>query len=344
MKRTAKHNNDSRHPIDFVILWVDGADPAWQEEFARWAAEDPDVDARPQRFREWGTLPYWFRGVEAFAPWVRKVHFVTWGHLPTWLKKDHPKLNIVNHKDFMPADALPTFNSRALELNFHRIPGLSEHFVYFNDDMLIIRKTVPEDFFVRGLPRDMLALQPVVANPMNPVMSYSFLNESLAISKYFEKYERMKTMPDKFFHIGYPPKYFIYNLLETAFPRYTGFYTVHNPSPLLKKTYDDLWDLEEALLTKTTYSRFRSKDNINQYILREWQKQKGSFVPSNPHRDFTYIDVTDLSDKSLDTIRKQKKKMVCLNDSDYLTDFEKHRKVWIEALDTILHEPSSFEC
>jgi hypothetical protein len=343
MKRIAKSGINGGRPIDFVLLWVDGADPAWQKEKQKWASADPETDARPQRFREWGILPYWFRGVEAFAPWVRKVHFVTWGHLPPWLNKDHPKLHIVNHRDYMPADALPTFNSRALELNLHRIPGLSEQFVYFNDDVLLIRDTVPEDFFIGGLPRDMLALQPVGANPMNPVMSYSYLNESLAISRHFTKHERMRAMPGKYFRVGYPPKYFFYNLLETLFPMYTGFYTVHGPSPLLKSTYEEVWKLEGPLLMETTRSRFRTRNDVSQYILREWQKQTGRFVPANLLRDFQYIIVTDTSDKSLDVIRKQKKKTVCLNDSDYLIDFENTRKVWVEALDSILHSPSAFE-
>ncbi len=343
MIRTTTHRNSESCPIDFVILWVDGSDPAWQDELKAWSSDDPDVDSRPQRFRDWGILPYWFRGVEAFAPWVRKIHFVTCGHLPPWLNTNHPKLNIVNHRDFMPADALPTFNSRALELNFHHIAGLSEHFVYFNDDFLLIKDTKPEDFFVNGLPRDMLALQPVVANPANPVMSYAFLNETIAISRHFKKRERMKAMPGKYFHIGYPPLYFFYNLLEAFFPLYTGFYTVHGPSPLLKNTYKELWSLEAPLLAATTRSRFRGKNDVNQYILREWQKQKGSFIPSNLHHDFRYIDVTDISGKNLDVIRRQRKKIICLNDSDHLYDFEKHRRIWAGALHSILPESSSFE-
>ena len=71
---------------------------------------------------------------------VRRIHFVTWGHLPSWLNKEHPKLNIVNHKDFIPEKYLPTFNSHAL-WNMHRIPGLAENFVYFNDDMFLIKRS-----------------------------------------------------------------------------------------------------------------------------------------------------------------------------------------------------------
>ena len=132
--------------IDFVILWVDGNDPAWREEFVRTRQAEND-DASEIRYRDWRNLHYWFRSAERFAPWVRKVHFITWGHLPAWLRRDHPKLHIVNHRDFIPAEYLPTFNSNTIELNIHRIEGLADRFVLFNDDTFLTRGCRPEDFF-----------------------------------------------------------------------------------------------------------------------------------------------------------------------------------------------------
>ena len=99
--------------IDFVILWVDGNDPDWQRDF-RQARRTENEDASEIRYRDWRNLHYWFRGVERFAPWVRKIHFITWGHLPAWLRVLHPKLHIVNHADFIPSEYLPTFNSNAI--------------------------------------------------------------------------------------------------------------------------------------------------------------------------------------------------------------------------------------
>ena len=87
---------------------------------------------------------------------------------------------------------LPTYNSHTIELNLHRIPGLSENFVYFNDDVFLIRPVTPQHFFKNGKPCDMLALQPVVANPANPVMSHIFLNNTLVLSKYFNKRENIR--------------------------------------------------------------------------------------------------------------------------------------------------------
>ena len=117
-------------PTDFVIPWVDGDDPGWRQAFAaaRRAANGCDSgnrsksgneseggngnenrnasneDASEIRYRDWRTLRYWFRGVERFAPWVRRIHFITWGHLPAWLDTAHPKLHVGNHAEYMPAE------------------------------------------------------------------------------------------------------------------------------------------------------------------------------------------------------------------------------------------------
>ena len=144
-------------PIDFVIIWVDGNDPEWQAEKAKYAPPS-DSDDRIERYRDWGLLPYWFRGVEKFAPWVNKIHFVTWGHIPKWLNTEHPKLNIVRHQDYIPEKYLPTFSSNPIELNLHRIKGLSENFVYFNDDTFIISPVSKNVFFKNDLPCDSAVL------------------------------------------------------------------------------------------------------------------------------------------------------------------------------------------
>lgn len=338
MKKREKPDYD----IDFVLLWVDGSDPEWQKQKKEYSHDSMDDD-RPQRYRDLGFLRYWFRGVELYAPWVRNIYLVTWGHLPEWLNTDHPKLHIVKHSDYMPAEYLPTFNSHALELNLFRIKGLSEHFVYFNDDAFLIDHTKPTDFFKNGKPVDMLALQPDVANETFPLMSYIYINNALFISRHFNKRSQMKRFKSKFFHIGYPPLHFVYNLIETAFPRYTGFYTVHGPSPILKKTCETLWSLEGERLDEVSRHKFRNWCDVSQYIIREWQKQSGEFVPENLHRKFRFFDVGVDTEKAVHFIRKQKRRMICLNDSDKEIDFEAVKKILSQALSEIMPEPSSFE-
>ena len=89
------------------------------------------------------------RSVHLFAPWVRTIHLVTAGQRPEWLA-EHPQVRVVDHREILPPDALPTFNSQAIETALHRVPGLAEHFVYLNDDVFLGRAARPELFFNPG--------------------------------------------------------------------------------------------------------------------------------------------------------------------------------------------------
>lgn len=161
--------------VDFVIAWVDSQDEKWLKEKQQYdptpilKANDLTGDIR---FRDWGLLKYWFRGVENFAPWVNKIHFITYGHVPEWLSVNHPKLNIVKHEDFIDLKYLPTFNSGTIELNLHKIKGLSDHFVYFNDDFYIIDSLKKTDFFKDGLPCDEGVFGNVFLRILQQIMVY----------------------------------------------------------------------------------------------------------------------------------------------------------------------------
>ena len=144
-------------PIDLVYTWVDGSDPAWLKSFRSTAGAEgrelDDVALDPARYRSREELRYSLRSVWAYCGWVRKIWIVTAGQRPDWLADD-PRIHVVDHADIFPADALPTFNSHAIEAALHRIDGLAEQFVYFNDDMLVARPIRPELFFTpNGLAR-----------------------------------------------------------------------------------------------------------------------------------------------------------------------------------------------
>lgn len=339
------NNNQSFPELDFVITWVDGNDPVWKAEKDTYShdSEDSSNDDRQERYRDWDNLQYWFRGVEKFAPWVRTIHFVTYGHIPAWLNTEHPKLHIVNHKDYIPQKYLPTFNSHTIEWNFHHIPGLSERFVYFNDDIFLLKPCKPKDFFIGNKPKDMLALQPDVANIDNNVMPYIYLNNAMLLAKYFNKRENIKKQPSAYFHLGYPFMHFIYNFLEIAFPRFTGFYTVHGPSPLLLDTYRTLWELEPELLDSVCSHTFRNKEDINQYVLREYEKLKGNFYPYNAKKLCGYYDISDNNQQIIQAIKSKKYTFLCLNDNNHPIDFEKAKKEINIAFEKIFPKKSTFE-
>jgi len=328
--------------IDFVITWVDGEDENWQEVKRSFLPENEYGDQK-ERYRNWHLTRYWFRGVEKYAPWVRKIHFVTWGHLPPWLDTENEKLHIVRHEDFLPKEMLPTFNSSIFELYVHRIEGLSEQFVLFNDDMFLTGSVKPEFFFRKGKPRDMLALQPVVANPDNPGMSHVFMNNMLVLAKYFKKRDCAGKHPGHFFHVGYPALYFFYNLLEMLFPQWTGLYTVHGPSPFLKSTFERLWELEGDHFRELERNRFRADTDVNQYLFREWQKLSGNFCPGNVQRSFRYFEIADSNEKALKAIVDGRYDLICVNDTGLAQDVERVREELRHAFEKRLPGKSSFE-
>ncbi|HXF28634.1 MAG TPA: stealth conserved region 3 domain-containing protein, partial [Chlamydiales bacterium] len=101
------------------------------------------------RFRNRNELKYSMRSIHCFMPWVNHIYIVTFGQTPQWLK-NHPKVTIVDHKEiFKNPNDLPTFNSHAIEANLHHIPGLSERYIYFNDDVFVADIMKEEDFFTR---------------------------------------------------------------------------------------------------------------------------------------------------------------------------------------------------
>lgn len=144
-------------PVDAVYTWVDGCDPALA---AKKAAHLPPAGAREEvchgagLHRNNDELRYALRSLEAYAPWVRRVFIVSDGQTPPWLDPAHPRLRLVDHRDYIPHEYLPTFNSHVIEAFLHRIPGLGEHYFYCNDDFFLARPLSKGFFFTaNGLPR-----------------------------------------------------------------------------------------------------------------------------------------------------------------------------------------------
>ena len=209
--------------------------------------------------------------------------------------------------------------------------------------MFLIKKVSPEDFFRDERPVDMLALQPDVANADDQIMPYVYLNNAMVLAKYFDKRENMKKQPGAYFHPGYPLMYFGYNLLEMAFPRFTGFYTVHGPSPLKKESYRFFWKNEEELLHHVCCHPFRHKEDISQYVLREYQKLSGNFVPKNIHKFCRYFNLQPENPELVKTITKQKSKCICINDSNFEIPYEKVKQELNHAFSILFPEKSLFE-
>lgn len=328
--------------IDFVVTWVDGSDPKWIKEKNKYSSNAATTNTGMnsiKAFREWDTFKYWFRGVEKFAPWVNKVYLVTYHQVPSWMNIDCKKLKIVDHYDFLDHSNLPVFSSHPIEINLHRIKNLSEHFVYFNDDMYLTSPVEPNDFFdANGLPKYTTALSPIF--PERYGTGCFQINDMELVTSQFSKKEIMKNA-----HL-FDPHQGIKNLIKTTIYCHSkhipGFAENHLPYPMLKSTMEKVWKVEEEVLQKTSQSRFREKNNVNFWLFKYWLIACGKYSVGDSRLGKLFT-LDDASPNLWKTVTSQKYKLMCINDGFNIDNRAKVKHDFIKSLATILPEKSSFE-
>lgn len=326
--------------VDIVVLWVDGNDPVWQAEKDKYSETKKDNSNVKNRFRDWGLMKYWFRGVEKYAPWINHIYFVTCGHYPEWLNLDNPKISLVKHSDYIPNELLPTFNSNTIEMYMHKIPGLSESFINFNDDMFLIAPTNESDFFKDGKPCESALLGVISSQDTKDVFPHIVLNNCSIINKHFNKSEVLKNNRSKFFSLKYG-KDIIRNIALLPFVYFSDFRDSHLPTSYNKSQFEKVWKLEHEKLYNGSKSRFRSVNDVNHWLIKNWYMCEGDFEPRSLNFGKRFELGTD--ETVFDYIINQRGKVVCLNDSNPNIDFENIQKKLIECFESILPEKSSFE-
>lgn len=327
--------------IDFVVSWVDMDDPKWRADFAKYSGiiDNRKNEVSEARFRDYGFLKYWFRGIEKFAPWVRKVHFVTCGQKPEWLNADHPKISLINHSDYIPAKFLPVFNSSLIEIYLHKIPDLAEHFVYFNDDFFIINHLEKERFFKNNLPNDIAAFR---YNSGMGLWSKCLINNIKIINERFDKQEVLKRDHHKWFHPSYGKKANLTRLLK-PYSKFITLVTPHNAQPYLKSTFEEVWDYAGDKLTKASDNRFRSPEDYTQELFRTWQICKSNFEPYNTYQDTKMFPLVIKPKQAIKAVKNQSYKLVCLNDNAHIKNYKQVMQELENAFISILPEKSKFE-
>ena len=262
--------------MDVVITYVNGNDPVWKQDYEKYT----NVPVMQKRFRDWGTLKYLLRGIENRMPFVRYVYLVVShpSQVPEWV--DQKNLKIVLHRDIIPEEFLPTFNCNPIEMHLHRIPGLDEEYLYFNDDMFPVGDCKPEDFFRNG----------------RPVIGY--YRHFIAGNMYKKICRNSDRLARK--ALGLKPSFF--------FTR-----PQHICSPMLKSQCEELYSMVEEQVRRTSASRTRTENDLNQYLFLDYMNYKGMVIRekiSNKH-----FSVSVASPESLEAfLRKPDRNLVCIND------------------------------
>lgn len=291
--------------MDIVITYVDGNDPVWKRDYEKYT----NVPVMDKRFRDWGTLKYLLRGIQVNMPFIRNVYLVVShpSQVPQWADTDN--LKVILHQDIIPAEHIPTFNSATIEMFLHRIEGLDQEYLYFNDDLYPLAPCQPTDFFRQG----------------KGVLGFS---KHFLSSRMFKKICRKSdTYARRALGIAGSWKF--------VRPQ-------HTCTPMLRSECEKAYEvLKENILS--SLSRTRTETNISQYYYLDYQYYKGLIIPqrlSNKH--FSVALATPEKLKSF--IMNPGRKIMCVNDV-HLSEskYQALREAMIEAFEHKFPSKSRFE-
>jgi len=299
-------------PIDLVYTWVNGEDPNWVKKKMKYMKLERKILPNSYdsvRFRNLDELKYSIRSVRKFAPFIRKIFIVTNGQTPSWLKtksltKGKQPIIMVKHEEiFLHKSDLPTFNSVAIEANLHRIPGLAEHFIYFNDDVFFGKKVTPSNFLTSdGKSKIYLRSKDIPSRKAFKEDDYYFRDGIYYTHKFLKKHVDKKDSHRAVRHVGYLMRKSVLQEIED----------------LLKKT--NHWD--------KTMSRFRKNYGIKIISLfyPYYALEKGYAVEDNKLRA---INASKNFHQNYKKILNERPHMFCLNsllsvDTQLKTFFKKY--------------------
>lgn len=291
-------NANSGLVVDAVVTYVNGADEQWLASYAKYVGGDMDK----KRFRSWDNLDLLVAGIRKYMPWIRNVYVVVSG--ASQLRQfdlDRYGVKVVEHKEFIPKDFLPTFNSNTIEMNMHRIHGLADNFVYFNDDMFPIAPTTIDDFFTGGKPNIHMERVPLRNRKGRPdqLMFADICARSTQLAR-------------RCAGLTKPIDYFIR-------PQ-------HCCLPHNRKAFEQVWKTGGGSLRRQM-TRIRRGSNYTQYLPLDYMYFTGGLFGKKLPYVYTSFEKEHMDksvDRICDYIGSRKAKIICVNDAgmDGATDEE----------------------
>ncbi len=252
---------DDFNPIDAVVTWVDGGDPAHRakmEPFLKSSSIEKHPGTNPVRFASAGEITYCILSILRFAPFVRNIFIVTDNQDPKvadLVARSFPErvkdLKIVDHRVIFDGyqEYLPTFNSISIETMLWRIPGLSNNYIYFNDDTFLVRPTSPTDWFVKNRPvlRGNWNLAPFARIALDNLRRYFVLN-LVGKPGYGPRHSFQVTQWLSAKMAGFKVRYFLAG---------------HTPHPMQKQVLRRFFTDNPGFLKKNVSCRFREYSLFN---------------------------------------------------------------------------------
>jgi hypothetical protein len=299
-------------PIDAVYTWVNHADVDWQKN---WTSTFPEDDFDPDRYTSNDELRYSLRSLNKFAPWLNRIYIVSNCSRPHWLSEDL-KVVWVKHEEIFPDESvLPTFNSHAIEACLHRIEGLSENFLYLNDDFVLNQPCLPNDFFDE-------------------------VGRSLA---YFESYGMVDSNAGRDEALDYlVASNNSRNLLKTVFSEYNARHLHrHVPYALKKSVLQEIEDRFPEVINTTREAKLRSSTDVNltSFFYHHFAYASGAAVKA----DATGLIVRPNNVEQVIGKHAYKYKLLCFNDGDGSSENFNYKARTASFFNQRLSEPAGWE-
>jgi hypothetical protein len=313
--------NFSHIKPDIVITWVEDNDD-FEKDLLYWAkVENEDLGENRNRFTDHQELKYCLRSIEKYFPDYNMIYIIVKdGQSPPYLKKNNNKLKFITHSQIIPSKFLPTFNSFSIECFLHHIPNLSEYYIYFNDDFMLL-KDKKMSFFIddKNLPYNLITEDD----------KYSCNNEYVKLDSYdfTDAWCNNNLFLDK-----------IFGITENR------FFLSHVPK-IYRKSYD--FEIERLLkntvlndnfpninaFDKTAMSKFRKNDNLFLNVVIKYYFYAYLFNSSFKKTKCLDLVIHDTSD-----INPGDNDFLCVN--DVYEDVIPH---YFKSMDSLFPTKSSFE-
>ncbi len=253
-----KDNKDIQ--IDAVYTWVDGNDPKHINKMMPYLSGKNNWKNKnfKTRFQQVNELEYSIKSIIKFAPFIKNIYIVTDNQIPDFLETynknktaEQPNITVVDHKVIFKEnkEVLPVFNSMSIETVIYKTPNLSEHFVYLNDDFMLLNPVKPTDFFIDGLP--------VIRG------KWKMFDERIFFKRWYNKLLLFQGKKSKSSLYGYKRAQQIAAKIVGFKEKY--FKMHHTPNSIRKSTLKNFFNENNAVLRQNIVDRFRSP---KQYILQ----------------------------------------------------------------------------
>ncbi len=295
--------------IDLVYLWVDGNDHQWLAKKECFLDESIEKKTLVGRYEYNDELKYSLRSVEKHMPWIRKIFIITDNQIPDFLDINHPKIEIVDHSEIIPKEILPMFNSSVIDYFVHNITGLSEQFLFANDDCFVNMDLSPDFFFKDNLPI------------IRMIPSFKFLMKI--------QWKKFLNKPLGNYFLG------ILKVLKMIRSKYKKYYFIrphHNIDAYLKSDYKKTTEVFSKELKETYTNRFRKNNDIPRLLFDCFALANNrGHLQYVTHKESVLIEVCEQDYQKY--FQDNNFALFCLNDTENATNEDRKRIVpFLEAL------------